>query len=535
MNPIDYFDRGHSFHPQAPCLIDAQDGSCLSYAQARDQSFRIASTLLAKGYGIGQKAAVWSGNYAVTVTTVLGLARAGLIWVPINQRNSLIDNIATLTEMECEILFLHADHAGDATALCTALPRLREIVILHDDAVTPRTDDPATALSAWLTAPTDWSIQLAHDSERLFSLVPSSGTSGKPKGIMTPARTIETMTANLLASYPYHDRPRFLAVSPLSHASGGFMHYIFAGSGALILLRQANPDALAQAIHRHQPSHTFLAPTVLYDVLAAQDAGGLTALAEKQGLGSLSCVFYGGAPAAPSKIAEAIRRFGPIFTQIYGQVEVGGSATALSQADHLENGAIAPEQRLRSAGRALPFVRVEIMADDDSGTLLPPDQIGEVVLRGQGVMLGYYKDDAASRAISAHGWHHTQDIGYKDAQGYLYIVDRKRDLIISGGFNIYSVEVENAALHHPDVVDCAAIGLPDARWGEAVRLIVVARSGAALTADALIAFCRDRIGSVKAPKSVRFVDALPKNAAGKVLKARLRAEACEDISKTSKT
>jgi acyl-CoA synthetase (AMP-forming)/AMP-acid ligase II len=223
-----------------------------------------------------------------------------------------------------------------------------------------------------------------------------------------------------------------------------------------------------------------------------------------------------------SRLEEAITRIGPVMAQLFGQTEAPMMISTMSPADHLRaDGSVATE-RLSSAGRPAPLMTVAIM--DDSGRLLPAGQRGEIVVRGSLVMRGYFKNPAATAEAGAHGWHHTGDIGYLDEDGFLFIVDRAKDMVITGGFNVYSTEVEQALMAHPAVADSAVIGLPDEKWGERLTAVLQVRSGQSLDPVELKEFVKGRIGSVKTPKQIEVWDDLPRSKVGKVLKTEVRKE-----------
>ena len=237
-------------------------------------------------------------------------------------------------------------------------------------------------------------------------------------------------------------------------------------------------------------------------------------------LGSLQCLWYGAAPMSPVRLTEALQRIGPVMGQLFGQTEAPNMIATLAPADHfLPDGSIATA-RLSSAGRPTPLTQVAIMASD--GQLLPAGTRGEIVVRGPLVMAGSHENPAASAEVSAFGWHHPGDIGYLDEDNYLYIVDRAKDMIITGGFNVYSAEVEQALQAHPAVQDSAVVGLPDDKWGERVTAVVQLRAAGNADPAALIAFVKEQIGSVKAPKQVEIWPDLPRSKVGKVLKAEIR-------------
>jgi len=284
--------------------------------------------------------------------------------------------------------------------------------------------------------------------------------------------------------------------------------------GEIVIMPKPDLPEFLALIERHRITHTFLPPTLIYMLL---DHPGLA----PADLGSLRCLWYGAAPMSASRLAEALARIGPVMAQLFGQSEAPMMISTLAPADHfLPDGSLA-RSRLSSAGRPTPLTRVGIM--DDDGRLLGTGQRGEIVVRGPLVMAGYYKDPAASAEAARYGWHHTGDLGYLDDDNYLFIVDRAKDMIITGGFNVYPAEVEQALLAHPAVQDCAVIGLPDEKWGERVTAVVQPRPGQAVTPDEVRAFVKARLGSVKTPKQVELWADLPRSKVGKVLKAEIKS------------
>ena len=233
-------------------------------------------------------------------------------------------------------------------------------------------------------------------------------------------------------------------------------------------------------------------------------------------LSSLRCFWYGAAPMSAARLEQALTSIGPVMAQLFGQSEAPMMVSMLPPSEHFRADGSVARERLSSAGRPAPLVTVAIMAGD--GTLLPPGERGEIVVRSSLVMAGYYRNPEATAEASRHGWHHTGDIGYLDDDNYLFIVDRAKDMIITGGFNVYSAEVEQALMAHPAVRDCGVVGLPDEKWGERVVAVVQPQAGAELSEAELVAFAKERIGSVKAPKQVHVWPDLPRSTVGKVLK-----------------
>ncbi|MEO8558658.1 MAG: AMP-binding protein, partial [Rhodospirillales bacterium] len=261
-------------------------------------------------------------------------------------------------------------------------------------------------------------------------------------------------------------------------------------------------------------THIYMPPTLIYMMLAHPQVRNFD-------YSSLKNLVYASAPMSADKLVEALDVFGPVLTQTYGQAEACMICTFFSPAEHAEALKTNQRQRLTSCGRTTPFMRLEVM--DDDGELLPRGERGEVVVRGGLVMKGYYNNPEATAEASKFGWHHTGDVGVIDEDGFVYIVDRKKDMIISGGFNIYPSEIEQVLWSHPAVQDCAVIGVPDEKWGEAVKAVIELKLGQQVAAEELLVLCRQKLGGMKTPKTVEFIDALPRSPVGKVLKKDLRA------------
>jgi acyl-CoA synthetase (AMP-forming)/AMP-acid ligase II len=279
------------------------------------------------------------------------------------------------------------------------------------------------------------------------------------------------------------------------------------------VLAKPDPVALLDMIEQHRVTELFLPPTVIYRLL---ETPGI----EQRDLTSLRYIMYGAAPMSVGKLRQALQRFGPVMLQGYGQTEATGGIAALRPGDHFVDGEIAGDERLSACGLPSPLYKLAIM--DAQNRPMPLGETGEICVRGDNVMRGYYKQPDKTAETVIDGWLHTGDMGHLDADGFLHITDRKRDVIISGGFNVYPGEIEQVLWTHPAVLDCAVIGVPDEQWGEAVKAVVELKPGGQAGADELIALCRERLGGIKAPKSVDFVTQLPRSPVGKVLKKDLR-------------
>ncbi len=486
----DYLDKGASLGRDAPCLVEGD--RTLSYGDVQDLSHGVAGALARDGIEPGAKVGILSSNDAVAFACVFGIARRGAVWCPINPRNEAAETRALLELFDCECLIYHAAYAPVADRLGV---RVKVCLAELDD---------------WLDG--DLPTATGELVDDLAMLVGTGGTTGLPKGVMLTSRNLETMTALTLMGYPFSGRPAYLALAPLTHAAGVLCFPVMAQGGRIVVMPRPDVGEFIALIERERITHTFLPPTLIY-MLLGHEAIGTTDLS------SLQCFWYGAAPMSTARLEEALRVIGPM-AQLFGQSEAPMMVSMLPPDAHYEaDGSTVATRRLASAGRPAPLVTVAIM-DPDTGRLLETGERGEIVVRGSLVMAGYYKDPEATAAASKHGWHHTGDVGYLDEDGYLFIVDRLKDVIITGGFNVYSAEVEQALMRHPAVRDCAVVGLPDDKWGERVTAVIEAR--AEVGPDELVAFAKARIGSVKAPKQVELWQELPRSRLGKVLKADVR-------------
>ena len=500
-----YLDKGVSLGAGAPCLTTA--GRTLTYFDVQRLSWRIARALDRSGVRPGDKVAILSANDPVAFACVFGISRAGAVWCPVNPRNEAAENRDLLDFFDCTCLITQAAFAPLVAKIRPELPGLTTLVCLDGEF------PGATPFDLWIgPEPAEpWQAEPPGD---LAMLVGTGGTTGRPKGVMLAGRSIETMSALTLMSYPFRPRPRYLALAPLTHAAGVLCFPVMALGGEVVIMPKPDLTDFLALIERRKITHTFLPPTLIYLLLDHPGLAGTD-------LTSLQCLWYGAAAMSASRLEEALTRIGPVMGQLFGQTEAPMMISTLAPAEHFRDDGSVAAERLSSAGRPTPLTTVAIM--DDEGHLLGRGERGEIVVRGSLVMAGYYKNPQASAEAARYGWHHTGDIGYLDEDGYLFIVDRAKDMIITGGFNVYSAEVEQVLLAHPAVQDCAVIGLPDEKWGERVTAVLQLRPGHAVAADDVRAFARERLGGVKAPKQVEVWPDLPRSKVGKVLKPEIKA------------
>ena len=514
MRLSDYLDKGASVHPSgAPCLTTADParGTVKSYAEVQRLSWSVGRALARSGIMPGDKVAILSGNDPVAFSCVLGVSRAGAVWCPVNPRNEAAENRELLGQFDCRCLIFAPAFASLVARIAPDLPEMTTLVCLGEESV-PAVPG-AIGLSAWLDGVSDEPWEAATVGE-VAIIAGTGGTTGRPKGVMLTERNIETMSGFTLMGYPFRGRPVYLALPPLTHAAGVLCFPILALGGEIVIMPSPDLGEFLRLIETHRVTHAFLPPTLIYLLLDHPDVGTYD-------LSSLQCLWYGAAPMSADRLEQAIGVFGPVLGQVFGQTEAPMMISTLAPEDHLHPDGTLARERFTSAGRPTPLTTVAII--DEKGNILPPHERGEIVVRGPLVMAGYYKNPAATAEASRYGWHHTGDIGYLDDDNYLYIVDRLKDMIITGGFNVYSAEVEQALLAHPAVLDCGVVGLPDDKWGERVTAVLQLHPGHEVTADEIRAFVKARIGSVKTPKQVEVWPDLPRSRVGKVLKTDLKS------------
>lgn len=508
MRIIDYFDNGVKYYPDNVAFIDIEEGGAsTTYAQAQPVTHKIAAAMHANGYKQGSHIGILAPNSSIAFLTLLGLFRAEAVWLPINPRNAVATNVDLLTRFDGELLFYHTEFENEAREILDAVPGIREAVCINGDGAV------GTSLEAWSNGCPQTHEAGPAKMDAIFSVFPTGGTTGKSKGVEMTNRNIYTMFQNCYSHFNYHDDTCHLVVAPMTHSAGliGCMHFARGGTNAI--MSKAAPDLICDAIDQYAVTHLFLPPTVVYMMLALPDV-------RDRDYSSLQHMLVGAAPTSLEKLKEAITVFGPVMTEAFGQSEAPAAITAKAPWDYMDKEGNINERRLASIGR--PCINNQVAILDEDGVETAAGVPGEICIRGELVTPGYYKNPEATAEVREHGWHHTGDIGVMDTEGFITIVDRKKDMIISGGFNVFPNEVEQVVSAHPAVQDCAVIGVPDEKWGEAVKAVVQLKAGSDCEEDALITLCKDQLGSVKAPKSIDFIDDLPRSPAGKVLKADLR-------------
>ncbi|MDM8010941.1 MAG: long-chain-fatty-acid--CoA ligase [Parasphingorhabdus sp.] len=476
------------------------EGRETTYCGLRDWASALASELVREGLGAGDRIGYLGKNSDAYFALLLAVARIGAVLVPLNWKLAA-DELAYIVR-DSTMRHLFADEAFRDVALSLT----DESGLTHSQlSEYPPRDGEGSSLQN-LPAP-------PRPDDAVFQVY-TSGTTGRPKGAMlTHANLLALRAPGYRAGLEWFPTAcsTLGSVLPVAHIAGtAYACFGFYAGSRVVIAREFDPGETLALIEKEAINHILFAPAVMRMVMEHENA-------RSTDFDSLKFITYGAAPIPEALLQDALAMFGCGFVQMYGMSEAAGGVVALSPQDHISG----VPGRLRSAGRAMPGVEVGIVGDD--WTLLPPQKTGEIVVRSGSVMTGYWKrPDANAEVLGPDGWFRTGDIGTMDEDGYLYVLDRAKDMIISGGENIYPAEVENAIFGHPDVADVAVIGIPSDEWGEEVTAIVVAASGVEVTREAISDWLDGKIARFKFPKHVHLVEEIPRNAGGKILRRTLR-------------
>jgi fatty-acyl-CoA synthase len=482
-----------------------QDGIDHTYRQVEDALARWVSVLHARGLRPGEGVGLLSSNRPEAWLAQAAPALAGGRYTALHPLGSLPDHLHACNEAELRFLFVEPAFGERAAQLLEQSAAVEAVFTFGPADVGQDVHELAAEVA--VNGPLDAGPSGADD---IGYLLYTGGTTGVPKAAALSNRAVVHHYYGTAMGWDLPEQPRYLAVAPISHAAGMLIMPTLLRGGTVILQRRFDPTAWLQAIAAEHANLSLLVPTMIYVLLDHPQL-------ESTDLASLETVMYGASPIAPARLAEAIERIGPVFCQLYGQTESAGQGTSLWRAEHDPSDL----RRLTSCGRVMPFSRVTVL--DDDGRPAPDGSPGELCIQGPSVMQGYWKQPELTASALADGWLHTGDIGVRDEDGLFTIVDRKKDMIVSGGFNVFPREVEDVLADHPALSAVAVIGVPDEKWGEAVKALAVLRPGARVDPAELIDLVKERKGAVYAPKSVEFLESLPLTPVGKADKKVLRA------------
>ena len=479
------------------------DAGELSYRATAETIGRMQAVLAAAGLGPGTRVAILAANQVEAWCAGQAATASGMVTTALHQMGSVDDHLFQLQDFSATVLVCDGKGFGErAQVLAARHPGLSHVYTLADA-------DFGTSLATAIDRIGHASMRDLSRADALAVVNYTGGTTGRSKGAARTQAGLAAMVVEKLSDFDLPDTPHYLAAAPMTHVAGTVVQPTLMRGGTMRLLSGFHPGRVLELIATERINLTLLVPTMIYTLLDHPEL-------DRTDLSSLHTLLYGASPMSPTRLVEGLQRIGPVFAQLYGQTE-GYPVSFLKRSDH----DVAQPDLFSSCGLPTSGSQVVLLDDDDQP--VAPGGVGELCVRSRQVMEGYLNQPELTAATLKNGWLHTGDMARADDRGYLYIVDRKKDMIVSGGFNVYPRDVEDVISSHPAVAMVAVIGVPDAKWGEAVTAMVVCKPGQQVPAELLIDMVRDRKGKVYAPKQVQFVTDLPRTAVGKIDKKVLRA------------
>ena len=500
MQPVDLIYRAAARHPEAQAL--RAPGLSLSYRELMSRVDALAVGLQNIDPEPQTRVGICAYNTVEHLISLLAVMAADKIWVPLNPLDASRDLETKLATAKPSLLIV------DENCLDKFDPGSTTVLIGARDEGGAERD--GQTIDSLITRYRDERPRRQGLSPSLTQAIKfTGGSSGKPKGVLQPYRAWVAGASSMIHAFGFGPTDRYLMAAPITHGTSCYVTPMLAVGGTLVFMHgKTTPEKVLDAFHEQNVTVSFLPPTLIYMMMQSMEK-------ESRAIEQLRLLIYGAAIMPPEKIRQARAIFGPVIATNYGLTEAPQIITALTPEEARDDSTIA------SVGRASFMTRVAIM--DATGTLLPAGEQGEIVVAGDLVMSGYLDNPEQTAEALVDGWLHTGDVGYLDDREYLFLKDRLKDVIISGGFNIYPSDVEAALVAHPAIHECVVFGCPDEKWGEAVHVAIELRDGEDASAADIIAYAKMRIGSVQAPKQAHFVDSLPRSAVGKVQRREVRA------------
>ncbi len=510
MNVYDILRRSAKLSPEAAAVSCGRHK--YNYEEFQERVLRLAGCLHEKGASKGDRVAVLMMNCHRYLEFYYATARLGALIVPINTRLSEGELTYILNDSESSLLAVDRHMLPILESIRADVKTVNSFIYADEDGTPEGMIDYEDALAD--AGPFDGEVSV--EREDPAGLFYTSGTTGGPKGVILTHMNCVTNTYHVLITFGYREGDVYMHACPMFHlADGPMSHPITMVGGKHTFLPSFDPKAAMEIIENEKVSVTLFIPTMINFLINHPDF-------DKHDLSSLRLINYGGSPMPVELMRKAMEKIGPLFRQSYGLTETAPLLTSLPPSEHVLEGPEHRVRRLASCGREVAGVEVRVV--NDEGENVKPDEVGEIICRGPNIMKGYWRKPEETAAVLRGEWFHTGDMATVDEEGFLFIVDRKKDMIITGGENVFSTEVENALYKHPAILEAAVVGVPDEKWGEAIKAVVVLREGHSATEQEIIDYCREQITHYKCPRSVDFHpdDQLPKSGSGKILKAQLR-------------
>ena len=523
----DYLARANRLYANLPALVDGDVRH--TYGELNDRVHRLAAGLQGLGLQHGDHLAILSHNSHRYMEVYLASSLAGLVLSPINTRLTAREAAFILEDAEVKALLVGREFLPLLAEIRGDLNHLDQVILL-DGIEGDRAEGKGTALEGMEERPqgevlTGYEEMVSSADPRALKtrdwreddmvfLCYTGGTTGFPKGVMLSQRNVVANVNHSIQVTELNERDVWLHVCPMFHAADYWSCFAFTGLGSFHVFQEKfDPRVTLELVEKYRVNVLMLVPTMINMVLELPDAGS-------HDLSCIRRVMYGASPMPVERLKLAFQLFGPNLQQFYGQTETSPFLTAMTMRGTVLDGSENEVRRLASCGQELLGLEVRVV--DGEGNPIQPGEVGEITARGPNVMLGYWKRPEETASTLRGGWVHTGDMATVDEENYIFILDRAKDMIITGGENVYCPEVENVLYKHPEVVEAAIIGIPDEKWGELVKGIVVLQPGAKVDESGLIEHCHQWIAGYKSPKSIDIIDALPKSGAGKILKSELR-------------
>lgn len=495
-----------------------------TYRELEVRTAKVKASLIGMGINKGDRVGILMLNDFRYLELMYAATALGAIIVPMNTRFTIQENIFVLKDAGVKVFYLNKEFIGILKPMKDELVNVKHIVLAEDN------DDPLfkahnEVLAYEKVLSKEKESTLVYDDiqeEDIAGLFYTGGTTGRSKGVMLSHKNLLSNAIHMTMNFKNSEDDIYLHAAPMFHlADQASTFAVTLAGGTHVTLKQFTPKSFLEVVDQEKVTSTMLVPTMLNMVIHSADF-------EKHNISSLKEILYGASPMSTELLKKVMQDIpGIILRQAYGMTEASPVLTILSPEDHHVSFGTDEEKRLASCGKPVQFVEMKVI--DENGEQVPVNEVGEIVAKGPNIMPGYWQLEEETQKVLQNGWYMTGDMGYMDEDGFYYVVDRAKDMIISGGENVYSVEIEQVLYTHPAILECAVFGTPDEEWGEVVRAAIILKENAVVTKEELLDFIRPKLANYKLPKAIEFMDELPKSGAGKILKRVIRDQYVESI------